>query len=158
MLSETLNSCQIFESGSASTLPVFNASQRAPAWDTFAANLIECNDTIALGISIPCAQNASLDDVLSAWAVANTLIPGEFLFAPVIDGPGGIIPDLPSKLLSQGKFSKIPFISGTNLDEGMFMYLIQIYHVDVACLRYRHALHSPKPQHDFGSPFIHRRI
>ncbi|CAK5266236.1 unnamed protein product [Mycena citricolor] len=39
---------------------------------------------------------------------------------PVIDGPGGLIPELPSRLLLKEKFAKIPFIAGTNLDEGTF--------------------------------------
>ena len=77
-----------------------------------------------MGTSIPCAQNASLEDVLSAWELASSLYAGEFLFAPVIDGPNRLIPDLPPKLLSHGKFSKIPFMAGTNLDEGVFLFYI----------------------------------
>ena len=106
------------ESGFGSALPLFNASHREPAWDTLVANLPGCNGTVALGTSIPCAQNATTEEIISAWNVANGLIPGEFLFAPVIDGPGELIPGLPSKLLSQGKIANIPFIGGTNLDEG----------------------------------------
>jgi len=41
-----------------------------------------------------------------------------FPFQPVIDGPDGLIPDIPSKLLAEGRFSKLPFMSGTNKDEG----------------------------------------
>ena len=74
--------------------------------------------------SIPCAQNASLEDVLSAWAVASSPYVDEFLFAPVIDKPNRLIPDFPPKLLSHGKFSKIPFMAGTNLDEGVFLFYI----------------------------------
>ena len=49
----------------------------------------------------------------------------------MIDGPNGLIPDLPSKLLSQGKFSKIPFMAGANLDEGMFFFSVQVHAADV---------------------------
>ena len=45
-------------------------------------------------------------------------MPQPFIFVPVLDGPDGVIPDLPSRLFAAGKFSKIPFIAGTNLDEG----------------------------------------
>ncbi|TFY71898.1 hypothetical protein EVG20_g1117 [Dentipellis fragilis] len=44
--------------------------------------------------------------------------PGAFPFAPVIDGPGGIIPDLPTTRLLAGAGPRIPFMSGTVLDEG----------------------------------------
>lgn len=43
----------------------------------------------------------------------------EFPWVPTIDGPGGLIPDLPSKLYAKGQFSKVPFISGDTLDEGV---------------------------------------
>ena len=106
------------DSALGNVLPLFNASQREPAWDTFAANLPGCNGTVALGTSIPCAQNATMEEIISAWAAADTLIPNGLLFPPVIDGPGGLIPDLPSKLVSEGKIADIPFMAGTNLDEG----------------------------------------
>ena len=44
-------------------------------------------------------------------------MPDLYLFVPVLDGPDGLLPDLSSKLLSEGHFSKIPFIAGTVLDE-----------------------------------------
>ncbi|KAL1671468.1 Alpha/Beta hydrolase protein [Schizophyllum commune] len=36
----------------------------------------------------------------------------------VIDGPGGVVPDMPSTLYAKGEFAKIPTISGNVLDEG----------------------------------------
>lgn len=39
-------------------------------------------------------------------------------FVPVIDGPGGLIPNLPSISWTNGDFAKISFISGDVLDEG----------------------------------------
>lgn len=41
-----------------------------------------------------------------------------FAWDPTIDGPGGILPDIPSKLLAQGQFARLPFVAGTVLDEG----------------------------------------
>ncbi|KAM5344227.1 hypothetical protein ACJ41O_012764 [Fusarium nematophilum] len=43
-----------------------------------------------------------------------TLVPGNFY--PVVDGD--FVPDYPSTMLSEGKFTKLPFLLGTNADEG----------------------------------------
>jgi acetylcholinesterase len=50
--------------------------------------------------------------------LAQNEAPEELPWNPTIDGPGGFIPELPSLLFAKGIFAKIPFISGTNLDEG----------------------------------------
>lgn len=53
----------------------------------------------------------------------NTAIaqaPEEFAFDPTLDGPGGLLPDSPSTILSAGTFARLPFIAGTNLDEGKY--------------------------------------
>lgn len=42
------------------------------------------------------------------------LVPGNFY--PVVDGD--FVPDYPSTLLREGKFTKLPFLLGTNADEG----------------------------------------
>ncbi|KAI2631960.1 alpha/beta-hydrolase [Hypoxylon sp. NC1633] len=39
-------------------------------------------------------------------------------FQPVIDGPGGIIPDLPIKSWEKGNVLRIPILTGFNTDEG----------------------------------------
>ncbi|WWC68137.1 uncharacterized protein I206_102060 [Kwoniella pini CBS 10737] len=49
-------------------------------------------------------------------AVKQNILFSGFVYAPTIDGD--LIPDSPHTLLSQGKFAKIPFISGNNKDEG----------------------------------------
>ncbi|KAH9916614.1 Alpha/Beta hydrolase protein [Epithele typhae] len=114
---ENLVRAAIFESGSQGTLPFFNATYRQPTWDALTALLPTCagfapNDTFAF------AREANTDALLTAWTQSAAELPAVFLWAPVIDGPDGLIPDLPSRLIVTGKFSKIPFISGTNLDEG----------------------------------------
>ncbi|TBU28362.1 extracellular triacylglycerol lipase precursor [Dichomitus squalens] len=107
----------IFESGSAGSLPIFDASRREVVWDSFVGNTTACTDATA-GATFGCLRNATTSDLLSSWETIAALFPEPFLFSPVIDGPNGIIPDLPSKLLAAGHFSKIPFIAGTVLDEG----------------------------------------
>jgi acetylcholinesterase len=44
-----------------------------------------------------------------------------YAFRPALDGPGGIISDLPAKRLSNGTGGQVPFIAGTVLDEGLFL-------------------------------------
>ncbi|KAJ8518546.1 hypothetical protein ONZ45_g4385 [Pleurotus djamor] len=39
-------------------------------------------------------------------------------YLPSVDGPRGLIPDVPSKVLGRLKFADIPIITGVNLDEG----------------------------------------
>ncbi|KAH8111494.1 esterase 1 [Phellopilus nigrolimitatus] len=107
----------ILESGSVATAPLFNASRRDPDWQLFASVVPECADA-AVGDTFDCLRSASFETIVNASNVALSLIQEEFPFLPVIDGPGGIIPDLPSKLFPNGEFAHIPFIAGTNLDEG----------------------------------------
>ncbi|KAJ8523236.1 hypothetical protein ONZ45_g337 [Pleurotus djamor] len=38
-------------------------------------------------------------------------------YMPTLDGPKGLLPDYPSRLYAQGKFTRIPTLLGTNLDE-----------------------------------------
>jgi acetylcholinesterase len=59
-------------------------------------------------------SSAILQGLLASLADA----PEEFGFDPTIDGPGGLFPDIPSKLFARGQFARLPFIAGTNLDEG----------------------------------------
>ena len=105
------------ESGFAGSLPSFEASRGDLLWDAFAANITVCAG-VPRGLTFPCLRNASADALLSSWEAAIETIPDLFHFVPVIDGPGGLLPDTPSSLLAAGNFSKIPFIAGTVLDEG----------------------------------------
>jgi para-nitrobenzyl esterase len=46
-----------------------------------------------------------------------------FKFGVVVDGPGGFIPDQPRTLLDSGQVVKVPYILGSNNDEGMLFVL-----------------------------------
>ncbi|RDX48924.1 extracellular triacylglycerol lipase precursor [Lentinus brumalis] len=107
----------IFESGSAGTLPFFNASRRDVVWDKYVSEVPACANATE-GDTISCMQSVDTASLLTAWEETAASFPEPFLFVPVLDGPDGLVPDLPSKLLAAGKFSKIPFIAGTVLDEG----------------------------------------
>ena len=44
----------------------------------------------------------------------------ELLFAPVVDGEGGFLVDDPWKLRQQGRYNKVPLISGFNTEDGAY--------------------------------------
>ena len=105
------------ESGSAGTLQSFEPSRGDLLWDTFVANVTVCAG-VPRGLTFTCLRNATTAALLSSWEAAVDVIPDLFPFVPVVDGPGGLLPDIPANLLTEGNFSRIPFIAGTVLDEG----------------------------------------
>ncbi|KAF7350372.1 Carboxylic ester hydrolase [Mycena venus] len=108
----------IFESGSASGPATFVASRGQSDWDNFVRAVPECAK--CEGDAIACLQRANssvlLQAVETSWAKSDKGYP----FVPVIDGPNGLLPDLPSALMEKGKFARVPFISGATLDEGTY--------------------------------------
>ncbi|KAK6996541.1 carboxylic ester hydrolase [Favolaschia claudopus] len=91
----------ILESGGAASGHLFPPSRGQVDWDNFV--------------------NAVPDDLRNAigtfWGQSKEGYP----FVPVLDGPGGLLPELPSGLIAKGKFARLPFITGANLDEGTFL-------------------------------------
>ncbi|KAJ7803519.1 esterase 1 [Mycena olivaceomarginata] len=109
----------IFESGSAGGTHVFDAFRGQTDWDNFVRAVPECAN--CKEDSIACLQRVSssaalLEAIETSWAESNEGYP----FSPVIDGPHGLLPDLPSVLMAKGQFARVPFISGANLDEGTY--------------------------------------
>ncbi|KAJ6571650.1 Alpha/Beta hydrolase protein [Mycena capillaripes] len=97
----------IFESGDAASPSVFEASTRQSDWDNFVR-------------AVPgCGANSSA--LLQAMQTAIAKSHEEFPWAPVLDGTKGLLPDLPSVLMEKTKFARVPFIAGTNLDEGTYL-------------------------------------
>ncbi|ESK83760.1 extracellular triacylglycerol lipase precursor [Moniliophthora roreri MCA 2997] len=107
----------ILESGGAGTSLTFEASRRQGNWDSFVAAVPECSNS-APGDSFTCLRTASSSILLQATGVSLAEAREQFPFVPALDGPGGVLPELPSEMYTKGQFSKIPFISGNNLDEG----------------------------------------
>ncbi|KAL1702610.1 Alpha/Beta hydrolase protein [Schizophyllum commune] len=118
----TLARAAILQSGYAASLPLKGATVNEAAWQSFLKGIPECASTAGSGASLACLR--SLNDSNSLLANINPFDDayGEQLypFAPVIDGPGGVVPDMPSTLYAKGEFAKIPTISGNVLDEGTF--------------------------------------
>ncbi|KAJ7059294.1 extracellular triacylglycerol lipase precursor [Mycena amicta] len=108
----------IFESGSQASVPLFTPERRDIDWQNFVAGVGSCAALATSSSTFACLRNANSSELLAGFtaslAEANEATPWD----PVLDGPGGLIPDLPSVLFQKGQFAKLPFISGTNLDEG----------------------------------------
>ncbi|KAJ3574887.1 hypothetical protein NP233_g1456 [Leucocoprinus birnbaumii] len=108
----------IFESGSQATPSIFGPEHRQVDWDNFVASISSCSTLSGTPHTFDCIQRANTTEILTGLLAAIAEAPELFAFDPTIDGPGGVYPDYPSKLFARGHFSKLPFISGTNLDEG----------------------------------------
>lgn len=110
---------KILESGSANSPLLFNASRRQSDWDNVVRAVPECAYLVSTQNTFDCLRNASSTDMLNAFEVSLGLANEQFPWVTTIDGPGGLLPELPSELYAKGAFSRIPFIAGTNVDEGM---------------------------------------
>ncbi|KAJ7326172.1 extracellular triacylglycerol lipase precursor [Mycena albidolilacea] len=107
----------IFESGEAGTTGIFDANKSLEQWNIFVNNTPTCAGNSSDQFS--CLRAATTDQLLAAENAGLGATVGEFPFFPVLDGPDGIIPELPSdRLRSPGAGANIPFMSGSTLDDG----------------------------------------
>ena len=116
---------QIFESGSAATALEFNASHREVDWQNFVAGVPSCAALARSGNTFGCLQKASSAELLAGTVHGIDAVTELFGYDPTIDGPGGVFPDIASRLISAGGFAKLPFIAGTNLDEGGSLFFLR---------------------------------
>ncbi|KAJ7206513.1 extracellular triacylglycerol lipase precursor [Mycena pura] len=108
----------IMESGSQASAPLFTAERREIDWQNFVSAVPSCASTATSGSTFGCLRDANTTDIFTGLATSTAEANELFPWDPVIDGPGGLIPDLPSVLFERGRFARLPFISGTNQDEG----------------------------------------
>ncbi len=107
-------------SGSASSPVIYNASTRESTWEYFVAGTPGCESVAGTQNTFDCLQAANSSAIYQGFVEAYELAIEDVAFYPALDGPSGaILPDLPTRLWAKGQFATIPFISGTNLDEGM---------------------------------------
>ncbi|KAL0062523.1 hypothetical protein AAF712_010562 [Marasmius tenuissimus] len=113
----------IFESGSAASSVEHTADVRENAWSNFISGISECASLVNTTSTIDCLRSDSVNtsSIFSGLQAAITKSPEKYSFNPTLDGPGGFLPERPSKLFEKGIFARIPFIAGTNLDEGTFI-------------------------------------
>ncbi|KAI0322476.1 Carboxylesterase [Amylostereum chailletii] len=108
----TVARAAIFQSGQASSLPLFHPTARTLSWLTFSRNVPACNTSNA---TIACLRTANTSELVNGMNAAMDL--EQFPFPPTLDSSNGMIPNLTSKRLAQ-TFPTIPFIAGNVLDEG----------------------------------------
>ncbi|KAF7293078.1 Carboxylic ester hydrolase [Mycena indigotica] len=106
----------IFESGSSATLGIYPPTRNELDWTHFASFIPICSSLPPAHIFDCVRNNATSNDILAATAAAQATSVNLFQWTPVLDGD--LIKDLPSNYFARGEFAKIPFIAGTNLDEG----------------------------------------
>ena len=99
----------------------FNASRREIDWQNFVSGVASCASLAKSGNTFGCLKEASSTEIAIGLNLSLAEAPELFGFNPTIDGPGGLFPDIASTFIRAGKFARIPFIAGTNLDEGLFI-------------------------------------
>ncbi|KAJ2920605.1 hypothetical protein H1R20_g16490, partial [Candolleomyces eurysporus] len=106
----------IMESGSSNTAPAFRASRNELLWQHFVGSVASCASIATSGHTLACLRNATTEEVTAGLLNTTTL---DSAWTPALDRrPGSVYPDLSSHLYAKEHFARIPFIAGTNLDEG----------------------------------------
>ncbi|KAG6893353.1 hypothetical protein C0992_010363, partial [Termitomyces sp. T32_za158] len=108
----------ILESGSPNSALTFNAERREIDWQNFVGGVASCADLATSGNTFACIKAANTSDILQGLLTSLALSQELFPFDPTLDGPDGLYPDIPSRLFAKGQFARVPFMTGTNLDEG----------------------------------------
>ncbi|RXW11313.1 hypothetical protein EST38_g14542 [Candolleomyces aberdarensis] len=114
---------EILQSGSSNSLPAFRASRNELAWQHFVGNVASCAYTATSGHTFACLRNATTEEIAAGLirSVTEENLVSDLVWTPALDArSGSVYPDLSSRLYSKGQFARIPFIAGTNLDEGSF--------------------------------------
>ncbi len=83
-----------------------------------------CSSFVGTSFTVNCLQSVNSSDVLAGLLQALAETTEQFPFDPTLDGPHGLFPGLPSELFPRGQFARLPFIAGTNLDEGSIVLVI----------------------------------
>ncbi|KAK0229749.1 extracellular triacylglycerol lipase precursor [Armillaria nabsnona] len=107
----------IIQSGAAAALPFFAPERNEKAWNTFVSSVPGCRSWVDTSFSMNCLRKSNTSAILEGFreVYKDRRAQEEFWFSPSVDGEGGLVPDLPSRLSTD---IRIPFVAGTNLDEG----------------------------------------
>ncbi|KIJ33952.1 hypothetical protein M422DRAFT_264091 [Sphaerobolus stellatus SS14] len=128
---EKLARAAIFESGSAASALTFNAERRQVDWQNFVSAVPACASRALSDNTLDCLRQANTTEINAGLRFAIASAPETYGFDPTIDGAGGLYPDFASNLFARGKFAKLPFIAGTNLDEGTLFTNLAVNDVNV---------------------------
>ncbi|PPQ91811.1 hypothetical protein CVT25_000260 [Psilocybe cyanescens] len=103
---------------SAPVVPSFLPGRNQDRWTSFVSAIPECASLANSTNTFDCLRgNFTTATMLKGVAASTTNIPTDLTYFPTIDGPDGILPDLPTKLVPT---AHIPVMLGSNLDEGTF--------------------------------------
>ncbi|KAF5310382.1 hypothetical protein D9611_012081 [Ephemerocybe angulata] len=109
----------ILESGSSNGVTAFPASRNEAVWQAFVEKVPSCARVASTGRTFECLKEASTEEVALAM---SQIVPDSIIslkWAPTLDfGRGSVYPDYASRLYEEGRFARLPFIAGTNRDEG----------------------------------------
>ncbi|KAF7773531.1 CAZyme family CE10 [Agaricus bisporus var. burnettii] len=108
----------ILESGSQASSINFPAIRRQSTWQLFVEGVPSCTSTASSNDTFDCLRQANSSGIFAGLLSGIQNSPDAFPFEPAIDGPGGVYPDLPSRIFDNGTFARVPFIAGTSIDEG----------------------------------------
>lgn len=112
-----LAAAAIIQSGAGAALPFFTPERNEKAWNTFVSFVPGCSSWVGTSFSMTCLRKANTSAILEGFreVYKDPRAREEFWFSPNVDGERGLVPDLPSRLISN---IQLPFIAGANLDEG----------------------------------------
>ncbi|KAJ7595465.1 Carboxylesterase family-domain-containing protein, partial [Mycena floridula] len=92
----------IVQSGAPSSIPAFDPLSGQALWDKFVA-VVSPNCTHKHDAISSCLAHSDESALLSAISATYQSDKSSFPWVPVLDGPEGVLPDLPSKLYARGK-------------------------------------------------------
>ena len=112
------------QSGVANSIFAFKASRNEPFWQKCVGNVASCASLATSGSTLSCLRNAPTDEISAAVLQSVVLedLAANLNWTPAIDGK--LVPDVPSSLFGKRRLANVPFITGTNLDEGECLELI----------------------------------
>ncbi|KAJ7609729.1 esterase 1 [Mycena polygramma] len=103
---KSLARAAIFESGSSASFPLFTPERREGTWEKFVSGVPSCASQATSNSTFGCLRAVNTTEIYEGMLTVEAGIE-LFPFQPVIDGPGGLIPDLPSVLLNRGQFARL---------------------------------------------------
>ncbi|KIY74426.1 alpha/beta-hydrolase [Cylindrobasidium torrendii FP15055 ss-10] len=128
----------IHQSGWTPTLPLKQATDRESSWTSFLNMVPDCTEKAGTMDTLDCLRHVNDSDIFAkAIYPADAYAMQMFPYGPCLDGPQGLIPQLPSEICAVGNFTRVPTIVGTTLDEGPYF------------IRYPYANYTDEYIHDF---------
>ena len=111
------------------------AESSAPGMQKF-AEAVGCGDQSDV---LACMRAKTVEELMAHAEQPNpaggSSGPPPYVFGAVVDGPGGFVPEEPRKLFATGNVAKVPYLLGSNQDEGTLFTLALTAPTDDASYR-----------------------